>query len=567
MTRTVARPGGTVTTQPDDDELTELVDADFPRVDLVGKGANGIPRFLIAKQGQGAGVLDPGFVRELVGKQADPADGDDQITLTGSPAAVAALIHKAAQTARARVPAATEETTVPQTSPVTKAGPDLDDSPDGMDTTMPLAAPDGDAPGDPNTPGSPAWEAIDAATATKWTAILARTRVAVDMLAERELLEAASADPDDAENAWDLQDVCCAIDYAISVLAPFAVAEQSQADSGAMDLIGKAMAGFDLAGLDVIEGLGAVRKSGRVLSSSNEAAIRGAVESLTKVLASLPAPIEKDAGMPAPEMEADMPLPEPSKDVTADLGETDMGTEKTQGMPAPVVMAKAAGDKTPMMVVYNQAGQLVGIADPADITPVANAEADPSADMDSAAPAAPEAPAPAADGSGAPAAPAAATDADMTPAPSADAGTPTGAVDDDDTVAKQDGTITLTEDVLKGIVADAVTAALGALAPAQDVAKSADVAAAIEVVKALEDRLRAVEEQPALPKVFTNGAVPPAGTLRGQDQGTGRTQIDVAKAKEDKASMYGAATPADQNTIANDMQARAIQALAELHRR
>ena len=47
-------------------------------------------------------------------------------------------------------------------------------------------------------------------------------------------------------------------------------------------------------------------------------------------------------------------------------------------------VVKADGEgKTPMKVVFNQAGNLVGIVDPADITPVANAEADPEDDMDS----------------------------------------------------------------------------------------------------------------------------------------------------------------------------------------
>jgi hypothetical protein len=47
----LAREEADVTTPLADDgeEMTQLVDADFPRVDLVGKGANGIPRFLIAK--------------------------------------------------------------------------------------------------------------------------------------------------------------------------------------------------------------------------------------------------------------------------------------------------------------------------------------------------------------------------------------------------------------------------------------------------------------------------------------------------------------------------------------
>ena len=122
---------------------------------------------------------------------------------------------------------------------VTKAdmGPELDSGVDGMDPTVPLAEPDEMGAGDPTDPGSPAWESIDAATAQKWTSILARARVAVDLLAEREMLEAATGDDGDMMNAMDLGDVCCAIDYAIGVLAPFAVAEQSEADCGEADMM------------------------------------------------------------------------------------------------------------------------------------------------------------------------------------------------------------------------------------------------------------------------------------------------------------------------------------------
>ena len=207
-------------------------------------------------------------------------------------------------------------------------GPELDEGVDGLDPTIPLAAPDDDcdAPGDPTDPGSPAWEAIDAATAVKWTSILARARVAVDMLAEREMLEAASADPDDMENAFCMQDVCCAIDYAISMLAPFAVAEQSAADCGEADMMAmvgkataadpgaavlhdvtadftavrKAMESADLSlPLAQIETFGAlIAKSGRVLSSVNEAHIREAAGRLNTVLSSLPQAPAIDDGQP-----------------------------------------------------------------------------------------------------------------------------------------------------------------------------------------------------------------------------------------------------------------------------
>ena len=190
---------------------------------------------LIAKQDEAsAGLLDPGYVRELIGKQAAPAP-EETVTMTGSPAAIAKLIHGAPFRPAGTTP---EEAAMAVTGVAKDMGPELDDSTDGLDPTVPLAAPDSDdAPGDPTDPGSPAWEAIDAATACKWTSILARARVAVDLLAEREMLEAASADPGDMENAFDLQDVCCAIDYAIGVLAPFAVSEQSEADCGEADMM------------------------------------------------------------------------------------------------------------------------------------------------------------------------------------------------------------------------------------------------------------------------------------------------------------------------------------------
>ena len=55
------------------------------------------------------------------------------------------------------------------------------------------------------------------------------------------MLEAATADPDDCENAFDLQDAVLRVDYAIGTLAVFAVGEQAEADLGgeAMEMVGK----------------------------------------------------------------------------------------------------------------------------------------------------------------------------------------------------------------------------------------------------------------------------------------------------------------------------------------
>jgi hypothetical protein len=704
----------------DDDEMTELVDADFPRVDLVGKGANGIPRFLIAKQDASAGLLEPGFVRDLIAK-AEPNSGRERmqmpngITLSGSPAEMAAFIHKASQRAesltdglktsiagvdramtdlaagvtaqvaadiskaresgltaeamfevakakysaedrkrmsgkeamkdgsypvadkadlsnaihavgrggadhdairrhviaRAKALGASseipgnwaadgslKEASVSKTEAVAKdMGPELDEGIDGMDPTVPLAEPDEMGAGDPTDPGSPAWESIDAATAQKWTSILARARVAVDLLSEREMLEAASADPDDACNAMDLQDVCCAIDYAIGVLAPFAVAEQSEADCGEADMmamvgksagtdpavfaqVAKAM-GTDLSGpLQQLEYFGAVvAKSGRVLSSVNEAHIREAHARLNTVLSSLPQPIPDDGQAVAKEQEAAMTATatEPVAKDTASPEEqarnsdpvnaggiTGMGTPKggdVQPLPGDAqtpgreVMKADDGGKPAQVAVYDADGNLVGVANPDDITPLANVKA-PASDNP--------------DPDGADAAPAP-DPADMTPAPPAETGTPAGAVADDDNVAKS-GELMLSAsshlispDALESIIAKAVAAALGAQASAQDIAKQADVAGLSEQVETLKARLATVEEMPAAPKVFTNGAVPPAHQMRGQDQGAAQP-VDVRKALDLKHEMY-TADPGKAKQIHDDLQQMAIDQLASIHRR
>ena len=618
-----------MTTPLDDDEMTELHDADFPRVDLVGKGANGIPRFLITKQDDDSrGLVPPDMIRDLIGKQADP-DLDpesDQVTMTGSPAAIAKLIHEAGQKPPAEVEvekakndtadrkhkaatgAAMENGSYPiaNESDLHKAihavgrggsshnairkhiisrarslgassaipdnwnsdgslkgdsvsktatetvikdnGPELDDGVDGLDPTVPLAAPDEDAPGDPTDPGSPAWEAIDAATAQKWTSILARAQVAIELLGEREMLESASADPGDAENAWDMQDVCSAIDYAISVLAPYAVAEQSEVDCGTADMeaIGKAIGGFDPAPLAALEGLSAVRKSGRVLSSANEAVIREAAAGLQKVLASLPAaPQTTDSGQPvAAQKETAMAATETSAPPAAEPEVVEkaeealaadaparvkagMITGSEGGINAarsdhdlpPIEVAKAAlrsavfvygadgqlaglidparitqqvvkadtpEGKVTMQAVFDESGNLVGIVDPADITPVSGAGSNAADDGGSADGA--EAP-----GSDAPAADAsmsddAATDmpapdaADLTPAPSADAGTPADAVADDGTVKKQDDTATNEPDFAEQ-VAKSVAEAIQAALTAQSATHEETVAKQAAVIE------------------------------------------------------------------------------------
>jgi hypothetical protein len=605
----------------DDTEFTELVDADVPRVDLVERPANGSGGFLLMKQDANAGLLDPAFVRELVGKP-EPVEktSEEQVTMSGSPGAIARLIHEAAQRQVAKAkydtddrkhmagheamddgsyPIADREDLENAIHAVGRGGANHDAirrhietraralgatsmipdnwAADGsltkesavaddvdMDPMTIMAEPDSGTPGNPTTPGSPAWEAIDAATARKWTGILARARAAVDLLSDREMMEAASgADPDDAGQAYDLQDACCAIDYAISVLAPFAVSEQAEADCGEeMAAVGKALADFDPAELDTIEALGIVAKAGRVLSTANEAAIRGAVESLQKVLASLPqAPTtEEESGRPVAKEaseETGMPHTEPSADAVTDAGETPT-------MDTPDVVGKADGEKE-MVAVYDKNGNLVGICDPEKITRIAGAESDDdSGSKDDA---------PADDGGTSDAAGEAAPETpDLEPAPAGEVGTPADAAPSDDDVTKSDNeqqSNTTSEEVLKSSLLAAVEEVVKthSAAHTEQIAKTGDAVLELaEMVETLKGRLQVLEEQPAEPKVFTNGAVPPREMLRGQDRGA-PASVDVAKAQQMKKGLYGAADATEQNRIATDMQTAAIEALQAIHQR
>jgi hypothetical protein len=367
------------------------------------------------------------------------------------------------------------------------------------------------------------------------------------------MLEAASADPDDADNAMDLQDAACAIDYAISILAPFAVAEETEAAVGTMDAVdavGKAITAIDPDSLDTIQALTAVTKAGRVLSSANETAIRHAVDSLQKVLASLPsAPVEKTSG---PEVaktaneEPNMPTPTPSSDATEASGQ-----EPALGAQQPEPVGKADGEKPEAVAVYDKNGDLVGIVDPSDITRIAGAGSDDDSESDgtddSSADADPGTP-------------------DLTPAPAAEVGTPADAVPDDADVTKSIEQ-TDTDDVLKSSLLAAVETVLTkhSATQADQIAKTSDAVLELaELVETLKGRIGVLEEQPAEPRVFTNGAVPPREQLRGQDRGA--APVDVTKAAALKQTLYrGTAT--EQNKAAADMQTAAIAALQAIHQR
>lgn len=232
-----------------DDDFTELVDADIPRVDIVGKAANG-RRFALIKSEP---LLSADQVEELVKEATDSLQEGTVSKKTDAPADV------------------------------------IKDDAD-LDVTEPLAEPDGALDElEAATPGSPEWEQVDASTALKWAAIAARLKNAIETLSAREGTEAATVDPDDAENEWTLADLACAADYIINGLGGYAAGEQAEADiADEMETVGKAVAEID-AQLPMVEGLSAIVKAGRTLSAANESALRTAADSIQKVLASLPA--------------------------------------------------------------------------------------------------------------------------------------------------------------------------------------------------------------------------------------------------------------------------------------
>lgn len=459
-----------------------------------------------------------------------------------------------------------------------------------LDVTEVLADPDDSAPGDPNDPGSPAWESIDAATARKWTSILARARTALGVMADRETLEAASADPDDIDNAMDLADAGCAIDYAISVLAPFAVDEQSEADCGTdeMELLGKAIAGLDPANLETVEALARVRKAGRTLSSANEAALRAALQSLQQVLASLPkAPAAPgDATEMTKEESPEMSDNDTAVQAALDAS-TPMGTPKepasaetpaAAGMPGEVVKAGAKPDQ---MAVYDSDGNLIGVVDPGDVTRLMSAKAPAPVSSDDAG----------TDGSDETAGDmqpgdvqptdGGTTPTDLAPAPADAVGTPADATqaDDDGNVAKADTTNdTVPDTMLKSSISELVKAAVDE--------RSAEQAG---IVKQLEDRYRALEErnealtqelakqtasseerftvlenQPAVMAIASNGAIPPAHMLRGQDRGASAAGA-ITRAQEMRDAFKASDDATKQQAYAAGLNALAIDELSRIH--
>jgi hypothetical protein len=233
------------------DDMSELVDAEIDRVDLVGKAANG-HRFLLAKS-DSANLLSADLVRDLIKSEEE--------TMTNT-----------------------------ESNEVAK---------EDLDATVVLAEPTEEVEGDATIPGSVAWEAIDAATAAKWTAILVRAKNAICTLADREMAELEAGVEYDDEGLDNLEDVLDAVDFAISTLAGFAAAEHGEMlyaedTVNNIALIEKAVKGIKKTTLNTVEEYAPVVKAGRTLSAENESLLRAAAASIEKVLAALPAAPEAE---------------------------------------------------------------------------------------------------------------------------------------------------------------------------------------------------------------------------------------------------------------------------------
>ena len=113
----------------------------------------------------------------------------------------------------------------------------------GKDQTMTnpeeLNAVDGDAgtsttkaviPDDDGIPGSPSWEAADAARLNEATQTLLDLKASIDLAADRENTEGTTGDPDDLVQAWTLQDASNMLTNLLGYIAAMAALEQREAD-------------------------------------------------------------------------------------------------------------------------------------------------------------------------------------------------------------------------------------------------------------------------------------------------------------------------------------------------
>jgi hypothetical protein len=322
----------------DDDTVTKITNLKISNVDLVKRAANG-RTFLLRKSADESNpsIFDAEQVREFA-KQALEGDMTD---------------------------AAPDEA-------VAKADDEiLEDAPAG-------------AEGDENDPGSPAWEAIDAATAWSQLSLLSDVKRALTALSQREAEEAFNGDDDGYDNSWDLLTASELVDAAIAIVAPYAVGEQDESEQP-----------VEKSELSPREVLADFVKAGRSLSAANESALRGAAAAISNVLASLP-PVDESVAKGEELTEEQIFKAEIDAERAADVTKaaTSGGTLtvklKADASELKTAIAKAKSD--PQVLVYDAIGNVIGSVDPTNLTTFANS-ASPDAPADDTADAPDDAPA------------------------------------------------------------------------------------------------------------------------------------------------------------------------------
>jgi hypothetical protein len=258
----------------EDDDFSELRGADIDSVHAVGKAANGT-QILFAKQAEG--VFGADFVRDMIAKGGDDAGeaapAPSEITVTLDGAAITKTIHAAAlrhaagvrkadmstadindlpDSAFAHIEPGGSKDSEGKTTPRSKRHFPVHDaahvrnalsrapqSPFG-DKAMPkiraaakkfgveVAKSDFDL-GAAMEPGSPTWEAQDAAAAQALIDQILAIVPGVKALAQRESTEVAAGHTDDMDDVCDLEQVCDALMCAAKMLGAFAVTEAAEA--------------------------------------------------------------------------------------------------------------------------------------------------------------------------------------------------------------------------------------------------------------------------------------------------------------------------------------------------
>ena len=470
-------------------DMNELVDADIDRVDLVGKAANG-HRFILAKSGD-ANLFPADLVRELI-KTAEEKNMSEEIVK------------------------------------------------EDLDASVVMAEPEMDAEGDAEEPGSPAWEAIDAATAAKWTAILARAKNAICELREREKAEVEAGHEWDEDGVEDLKDVVAAVDYAISLLAPFAVNEAAEAAHTDIDMVAKAAKGIKSRQLATLEQFAPVVKAGRTLSAANESALKDAADAISKILETLPkapvSPVEGETNLGA---ESENPEPiSVEKDRLAEI--VDTAVELAEVVKADD-LSMATDDELARMALTGvdaertAALQEIGLRSLTSGMTDGHDEEEETADEESAESAEEQAA------------------EEMNELDEAD-GEVTEPADTETTPAKADEVGTPAEGELKKTSEKKSKKVAKVVKAARDEEERLSA-----IIKGLEDRIAHLEA-PAASKVLANGALPPAHLMRGQDAGAS----SIGDAALLRKRMDDAPDAVAKSAVAEEMRIAALEALAQM---